>query len=388
MAPELRLALLQARQAEASDAHRILTTPDGLRASVPETHLRARFDEQGAELTSDQDAKVQARLSLTSLGRSGGARQRVKAAKPVASKHTVTWERPVGGARVQESWQAGPLGLEHRVLVRQRPSGEGTVELEVSVAGLKAEEDGEDVKLTSANGSLLMQAYFVRDARGKLLPGRMKVSGGSVVYTYEDTEAAYPVEVDPLVFTQQAKLLAADKADLDYFGWSVALSSDGNTALIGVFGEDDGATLGNGAAYVFIQTAGVWTQQQKLLAADKANSDRFGYSVALSSDGNTALIGASEESDGDTGFNGAAYVFTRTAGVWTQQQKILAADKATFNYFGYSVALSFDGNTALIGAIWGDDGPSDIGAAYVFTRTAGVWTQQQKILAADKATFN
>ncbi|MCU0657131.1 MAG: hypothetical protein MUF64_18300, partial [Polyangiaceae bacterium] len=171
MGPELRLALLQARQAEASDVHRLRTVPGGLRVNVPEQHLQARFDAQGAELTSDQDAKIQARFTLTSLGRGRGTHQHVKATEPVASEHTVTWERPVGAGSVQESWQAGPLGLEHRVLVRQRPAGEGTVELEVSVAGLTAEEDGEDVKLTSASGSLRMHAYFVRDAQGKLLPG-------------------------------------------------------------------------------------------------------------------------------------------------------------------------------------------------------------------------
>jgi hypothetical protein len=136
----------------------------------------------------------------------------VKAAKPVAGEHTVTWERPVGGGRVQESWQAGPLGLEHRVLVRQRPSGEGTVELEVSVAGLTPQQDGEAVTLASSEGgpSLGMRDYFERDARGKLLPGRMKVRGGSVVYAYEDAGAVYPVEVDPLVWAQQTKLLAED----------------------------------------------------------------------------------------------------------------------------------------------------------------------------------
>ncbi|MCU0658545.1 MAG: hypothetical protein MUF64_25795, partial [Polyangiaceae bacterium] len=162
-------------------------------------------------------------------------------------------------------------------------------------------------------------------------------------------------------------MLAADKASGDVFGWSVALSSDGNTALIGASEESDGGTVLNGAAYVFTRTSGVWTQQQKILASDKANNDNFGWSVALSSDGNTALIGAAREDDGPSN-SGAAYVFTRTASVWTQQQKILAADKASGDVFGNSVALSSDGNTALIGAPLEDDGAAtDNGAAYVFT---------------------
>ncbi len=186
--------------------------------------------------------------------------------------------------------------------------------------------------------------------------------------------------------TQQAKLLAADKGDGDVFGYSVALSGDGNTALVGAYSEDDGEIANNGAAYVFIRSGSVWTQQAKLLAADKAGDDYFGASVSLSSDGNTALVGANGKDDNGID-SGAAYVFTRSGNIWTQQSKLLAADKAGDDYFGASVSLSSDGNTALIGASGEDDsGTANNGAVYIFTRNSGVWTQQDKLLAADKAT--
>ena len=182
------------------------------------------------------------------------------------------------------------------------------------------------------------------------------------------------------------KLLASDRAN-DNFGWSVSLSADGSTALVGSLQESTSPNTTNGAAYVFTRSGSTWTEQQKLLASDPANSDLLGYSVALSADGNTALIGAVLEDTSPNSDNGAAYVFTRTAGVWTQQQKLLASDAASNEEFGISVALSADGNTALIGADKEDTSPNtNNGATYVFTRSGSTWTQQQKLLASDAAS--
>jgi hypothetical protein len=186
------------------------------------------------------------------------------------------------------------------------------------------------------------------------------------------------------IWAEQAKLLASDKAYRDYFGTSVAL--DGDTAVIGASLSDDSGTTDNGAAYVFTRAGGIWTEQAKLLASDKAREDYFGYSVAL--DGDTAVIGATGVYGGtgphsDENTNGAAYVFTRVDGIWTEQAKLLASDKAG-DAFGRSVAL--DGDTAVIGAFLSDDsGTTGNGAAYAFTRIGGIWTEQAKLLASDKA---
>jgi hypothetical protein len=204
-----------------------------------------------------------------------------------------------------------------------------------------------------------------------------------------DRGAVYIFTRSGASWTQQAKLFASDVSGGDYFGSSVALSSDGNTALIGALGETTSPNTLNGAAYVFTRSGSTWTEQQKLLASDPATGDNFGESVALSSDGNTALIGAANESTSPNTDQGAAYVFTRSTGVWTEQQKLLASDRATNDFFGNSVSLSSDGNTALIGAYIEDTSPNtNNGAAYIFTRSAGVWTEQQKILASDAASFD
>ena len=156
-----------------------------------------------------------------------------------------------------------------------------------------------------------------------------------------------------------AKLLASGGAASDRFGDSV----DGDTALIGAH-YGDGNVANSGAAYVFTPTAGVWSEQAKLTASDAAASDWFGSAVAL--DGDAALIGALF--DDDNGYqSGSAYVFTRSGGVWSEQAKLTASDGAGADWFGWSVALS--GDIALIGAPADDDNGLESGAAYVFPLT-------------------
>lgn len=199
--------------------------------------------------------------------------------------------------------------------------------------------------------------------------------------------AAYVFTRSGATWTQQAKLTTSDPAQVDaYFGISVALSDDGNTALIGAYGRQV-STINTGAAYVFTRSGSTWSEQTRLSASDGDSGDQFGYSVALSSDGNTALIGARYEATSPNTYNGAAYAFTRSGSTWTEQAKLLASDRATGDEFGKAVALSSDGNTALIGAQFeSDSGTTYNGAAYVFTRSGSTWTQQAKLLASDKAS--
>ena len=147
-------------------------------------------------------------------------------------------------------------------------------------------------------------------------------------------------------WTQQGpKLTATDEQGrFRRFGYSVALSGDGNTALIG--GPDDKTNVG--AAWVFTRSGSTWTQQgPKLTATDESGQGSFGGSVALSGDGNTALIGGPDDKTNV----GAAWVFTRSGSTWTQQgPKLTASDGEGPGFFGDSVALSADGDTALIGA--------------------------------------
>jgi len=164
------------------------------------------------------------------------------------------------------------------------------------------------------------------------------------------------------VWTQQAKLVGTGAAGKASQGFSVSLSGDGDTAILG--GPGDNSSVG--ATWVFTRSGGVWTQQgAKLVASDAVGAAQQGFSVSLSGDGNTAIIGGW----GDNSGVGAAWVYTRSGGVWTQQGTKLAGAGAIGPVSqGYSVSLSGDGNTAIVA------GPGENNIVY--TRTGGVWTQQ------------
>jgi len=198
-----------------------------------------------------------------------------------------------------------------------------------------------------------------------------------------DSGAAYIFTRSGTTWTQQQKIRAADKQQYDHFGWSVSISSDGNTAIVGAPDEDTWGT-DTGAAYIFTRSGTTWSQQRKIQSSDIQQYDYFGYSVSISSDGNTAIVGAVDE---DTGGDnaGAAYIFTRSGTTWSKQQKIQASDKEVNDLFGHSVAISPDGNSAIVAAIYeGTSGTQKAGAAYIFTRSGTTWTQQAKIQASDR----
>ena len=169
-------------------------------------------------------------------------------------------------------------------------------------------------------------------------------------------------------FVQQgSKLVGTGAVGTAWQGLSVSLSADGNTAIVGAW-QDNGSV---GAAWVYSRSGGVWTQQgSKLVGTGAVGSPHQGYSVSLSADGNTAIVGGYS----DNGSVGAAWVYTRSGGVWTQQgSKFVGTGAVGSSYQGYSVSLSADGNTAIVG---GYNDNSSAGAAWVYTRSGGVWTQQ------------
>ena len=105
-----------------------------------------------------------------------------------------------------------------------------------------------------------------------------------------------------------------------------------------------------------------WTPQgNKLVGVGAVGTANQGVSVALSADGNTALVGG--PGDGDVG---AVWVFTRSNSVWTQQgNQLIGTGAVGVAEQGWSVALSADGNTAVAGGLSDNGGD---GAAWVFVQ--------------------
>ncbi len=191
-------------------------------------------------------------------------------------------------------------------------------------------------------------------------------------------------------WSDEGRLLNPGGAQGDGFGVSVALSSsEGDTALVGADGASGAGGVGSGSVTVFTRAAdGSWSLQQSLEASDSAEGDAFGVSVALSSSGDTAIVGADFDTTPLGQNSGSAWIFQRAAeGSWSPQAQLLAPDGLADDAFGYSVALSSSGDMALVGA-HGDDivaGPA-AGSAHVFTRSAeGIWSHEAQLLAPDGA---
>jgi hypothetical protein len=191
--------------------------------------------------------------------------------------------------------------------------------------------------------------------------------------------AAYVFVRSSGVWKLQKELTRSVPTASDFFGDSVALSGD--TALVGVPGMDWFALPDAGGACVYVRSGGTWSLQPTLIPDDLDPNDDFGGSVAIS--GNTAVVGAPWHDTGGKSDAGAAYVFVRSNGVWTRQMPDLhAGDAAIQDEFGFSVAVS--GNTAVIGAPRRDTGgKANAGAAYVFARSSGTWSQQAQLTADD-----
>ena len=201
------------------------------------------------------------------------------------------------------------------------------------------------------------------------LPGNSEAGS---VYIYRRTGA---------VWSQTQKLLPVAAVVLgDHFGDSIAMSS---MLAVGASGDDTPFTSA-GAVYVFAESSGSYIQQQKLTIPSGANGDLFGNSVAI--EGNTLVGGALQYTPiiGQPAY-GAAYIYEFNGSTWVSQGRIVASDGASFDRFGYSVAVS--NNVVAVGSREDDTAAgSDTGSAYIFTRSGGVWTQQQKLLPTD--TFN
>ncbi|MBI4705330.1 MAG: hypothetical protein HY744_29850 [Deltaproteobacteria bacterium] len=353
-----------------------------------------------------------------------------------------SWRR---GAALEEWYVNGPAGIEQGFVLGRPPAGAGatpqaaTIEVAVASAAPPAlRPDGRGASLYGLAGrALQITDLGAFDATGRRLGAWMELDGRALRLRIDDRDARYPVLVDPLVWTEEAKLAesapkagamfgfavawsgqaalvsapsaypgcgagrvdvfepsgalwsvvqqlgASDAADGNAFGWS--LSVDGDSALVGATTDPSIPLLpvkGTGAAYVFAHGPGGWAEVQKLSASAPEVGDAFGMAVAI--EGDTAAVGAPYDHDPSQGPDaGAAYVFARSGGAWPLVQKLLAGDGGPGHQFGSALAL--DGDTLLVGARGHDEHGTKSGAVYVFARSGGLWSEQQRLHAHDEA---
>jgi len=203
--------------------------------------------------------------------------------------------------------------------------------------------------------------------------------------------AAYILEKDESGnWSVVQKLVASDGTDNDIFG--AAVSIDGDRAIVTAYNQDKNASGGGyksnaGAAYIYERNnEGIWVQQQKIVASDRAEGDQLGRSASIS--GNYAIVGSNfddHDADGNSYAEsaGSAYIFKRdeSTGVWAEVQKIVASDRSKDDWFGSSVAIS--GDYAIVGAYWQQNRK---GAAYIYKKDEGGsdnWGEIKKLEATD-----
>jgi len=431
----LLAARIQQVQQAAGDAFAIRRKSlDAPRRAQNRRHdLEATFSEDAVELRSlasrhSPTARWATRIRLEGVRR-GVEPFPVQDPLVVTSGNRVEYRR----GSLLEWYVNGPLGLEQGFTFTERPSGTGrevnlSLELDGNVRA-RAADGGDVLALEVADcpnlPALRISQLHVVDAVGRALPARMSVQRDGFSIRFDDSNAVYPVVVDPLYgqeqelvagdatlgeygsvvvlrdgvalvsaprhdpnqtgavfqftldadsWTHSDTLTASDAGERDNFGAALALTAD--TALIGSPNHSDLASRA-GAVYAFTRTDDELTEVQKLTATDAMASDLFGS--ALSIDGTTAAIGA-KGADGITAAAGAAYVFVQGA-TWAEEARLTASDGATNDLFAH--ALSISGDTLVIGAAQDDDGGVDSGSAYVFTRSGTTWTQQTKLAASD-----
>ncbi len=367
--------------------HGIASAPSGLVAAIARAQTRTVANNSAYFIGRDGCAKLEDRNNTLALagcfGQSGpaftagtsrvhltlmawghkGQLQSVVLARRAPRANRIEYR----GRHIAEWWRVLPLGYEQGFMIKHAPAGTGPVILQLTASAAPTLRNGE-----LAWGKLRYGKLHVVDATGKVLPATLSARGKIISLTFDASNAHYPVSVDPMVWVQQ-EVTASNGAANDDFGTSVALSANGTTALVGAYTKTVGGNSAQGTAYVYTENNGTWSQVAELTASNGAAHDQFGISVALSSAGTTALVGALYKTVGSSA-QGAAYVYTETKGVWSQTAELSASNGVAGDHFGVSVALSSTGDTALIGAYTkAVGGNSAQGAAYVYTMPGNGW---------------
>lgn len=217
--------------------------------------------------------------------------------------------------------------------------------------------------------------FFDYDYTVTVTTGAMDLAGNALSAEYSFSFMTSPAGPGDTI---EQEITGTDSVSGDYFGKAVAVSGD--TAVVGAFGDDDDGSY-SGSAYIFHKDGTNWVPSGKITASDGASYDYFGFSVAV--DANIIVVGARCDSDAGS-CSGSAYVFENVDGEWVETAKLTADDGTASDYFGYAVACT--GTQVLVGAYGDDDHGSGSGSAYVFEKINGVWNQSAKISPDDGLT--
>jgi hypothetical protein len=283
-----------------------------------------------------------------------------------------------------------PAGMSIQQVEVLSPCGDASVLTNAPTVSSVSPQEGNVGTLVTLTGTYLDELVSVTvggipaviisqtptTARIIVMPG--SVTGAITVSTSAVTVTAgtgFTVNPTPYPYFQQSAKYS-NSINNGQQGTSVSVSADGNTAIIGSPGDNNGI----GAAWIYVKSGSAWIQQSKLVGTGAVGASRQGTSVALSSDGNTAVAGGT----GDNSNTGAIWVFVRSGDVWTQQgNKLVGTGAVGQAQQGSSVALSGDGNVVATGGLADD---SYAGAVWMFRRYGTSWAQSGNKFIGNGAT--
>ncbi|HUA12792.1 MAG TPA: hypothetical protein VMA83_12420 [Solirubrobacteraceae bacterium] len=388
------------RTAPPYGAHRL---PGGsFEASNRLQHLDERFSANGVTVSTGGSG-VSLRLAAISMG---AARSSVTPTTPTESANSVLYTRP----GLDEWYRNGPSGLEQGFTVTRAPAVGASGTLTIAMAlhtGLRPVLSRRATSIFFTRGSSTVMTYgpvHTTDARGRVLASRLAVAGGRLSVIVNARGAVYPLRVDPY-FQSSTEV----RQSIGFFGTSVAVSANGKTVLaggtsngyqrgeIGFYTRDDetlklqaaikrgtslefGKTVSlsaNGSSalvgsqsgvWVFLREGESWNQEGEGFTGSIEGCRVFGEVLALSGDGNTAIFGCPEQDD--------AAIFVRSPSGWVQQGPILREPGVEF--FGSSVALSYNGDTALVG--------SGYRGVWAYTREGESWSSGEELVTSSEGT--
>jgi len=278
--------------------------------------------------------------------------------------------------------------------------------VKASNTGEEGDEFGYSVALSADANTLAVGAHSEHSAA-------TGVNGNQDDRSLDSSGAVYVFSRNGSTWSQQAYVKPWNTTNRGaLFGFSVALSGNGNTMAVGAYDEN----AGRGALYIFNRSGSTWSQQTRLQASNAESNDQMTSSLAISNDGNTIAAGAYDEESflpgvqpptagahdeplrvpGDDPLStGAAYIFVRNDGKWTQQAYIKATNPHKYDQFGWAIAISGDGNTVAVGAHFQCGGATGLngnqadfsaefaGAAYVYTRSGTTWSPAAYVKASN-----
>ena len=264
----LRQAVLSRLQAIESDPD----TAKAYRARNPVQRLSIRFNAKGINVKPQKNQGTwQWGMGLKAFGYGEDLRQ-VPAPVMRSEGNRIIYER----GSLSEWYVNDARGLEQGFTISAPPQGKNGDSLEPLVLAMAFSGDldpvwrkeGEAIAFSDSKGRTVLryENLYAFDVNSRRLPARLALDEGTLSILVDDTEAAYPITIDPLLFTE-TKVTALDAAAADYFGVSVSISGD--TALIGAYG-DNAAGFFSGSAYVFVRSGTSWSQEAKLVASDAA----------------------------------------------------------------------------------------------------------------------